>query len=61
MFTWGQPANDKTIFFFFFSLNFEMKLMLGLSVLNKITGSYRHISLVERIIKLLDIILHLLY
>ena len=53
MFTWGQPANDKTIFFFF-SLNFEMKLMLGLSVLNKITGSYRHISL-------LDIILHLLY
>ena len=46
MFTWGQPANDKTIFFFF-SLNFEMKLMLGLSVLNKITGLYRHISLVE--------------
>ena len=60
MFTWGQPANDKTIFFFF-SLNFEMKLMLGLLVLNKITGSYRHISLVERITKLLDIILHLLY
>ena len=60
MFTWGQPANDKTIFFFF-SLNFEMKLMLVLSVLNKITGSYRHISLVERITKLLDIILHLLY
>ena len=50
MFAWGQPTNDKTIFFF--SLYFEMKLALGFLVtLITTSQSSLHTKLKSKIVK----------